>query len=103
MQLVPDIADDIRLYGRIWSIADRVVAGVEWRNVLECMYAIDMGIMEATNDTGEVVGHYRYYIYCATLYAPGVGPIMSRERNFFPGVESEWGCRVNEWTNVIAR
>lgn len=103
MQLLPDLTDDIWLYGRIWSIADRVVAGVEWRNVLECMYAIDMGIMEATNDAGEVVGHFRDYIYCTTLYAPGVGPIMSRERFYFPGVESEWGCTIDEWNNVIAR
>ncbi|MDO9695462.1 MAG: hypothetical protein Q7W56_12090 [Candidatus Latescibacteria bacterium] len=103
MQLVPDLIDDIWLYGQVWSIADRTVAGVEWRNVLECMYAIDMGIQEATNDEGEVVGHYRSYIYCATFFAPGFGPIMSRERSYFPGVEPEWECRIYEWSNVIAR
>ncbi|MBK6898638.1 MAG: hypothetical protein IPH09_04995 [bacterium] len=103
MQLVPELADDIWLYGRVWSIADRVVAGVERQNVLECMYAVDLGVATATNDEGELIGEYRAYIYCSTLYAPGFGPIASQERWVFPDIDESTQGHINTWNNVIAR
>ena len=80
LQLVPDLADDIWLYGRIWSIGDRTVGGEAGSNVLECMYVIDMGIQEATDEQGGVLGEYRSYMYYSVLFAPEYGPIMSTER-----------------------
>jgi hypothetical protein len=83
MQLIPDIVDDIWLYGQIWAIGDRAIDGVTWPNVLECMYAIDMGVVEFIDESGDIVGEFRQYIYGSTLYAPGFGPIASQERQIF--------------------
>jgi len=103
MQLVPELMDDIWLYGQVWSIADRVVAGIAWQNVLECMYAIDLGVAVATDENGEPIGEYRSFIYGATLYAPGTGPIASRERWVFPDIDGSTSGYINDWNNVIAR
>lgn len=100
IQLIPDLVDDIVLYGQIWAIGDRVIGGVTWPNVLECMYVIDMGLMESTDENGEVIGEFRPYICCTTLYAPGFGPIASRERQVLgtdeilgePGGVMEYEC-----------
>ena len=81
LQIVPDLADDIWLYGRIWSIGDRSVNGVTWHNVVECMYAFDFGVQEAVDEDGNIVDYFHSYIYGTTLFVPEVGPIACDERH----------------------
>lgn len=105
LQLVPELADDIWLYGRIWSIGDRTVGGEAWSNVLECMYVIDMGIQEATDEQGGLLGEYRSYMYYTVLFAPEYGPIMSTERQVLapdPFLQ-EGGAVIREFRCDIVR
>ncbi len=81
LQLVPEILDDAWLYGRVWSVGDRVVEGVAWDNVVECMYAVDLGVQAVMNEDGESVGSVRVYFYGTTLFVPEVGPIACDERH----------------------
>jgi hypothetical protein len=81
IQLVPELIDNAWLYGRIWAVGDRVVEGVAWSNVVECMYAIDLGVQTSTDENGEVIGSYRTYYYGATLFVPEFGPIACDERH----------------------
>lgn len=105
LQLVPELADDIWLYGQIWGVGDKTVDGVTWSNVLECMYAVDMGVQAATDDQGNLLGEYRSYLYFATLYAPGYGPIMSVERQVLAAgsVLQDWESIVREFRCTIER
>ena len=105
LQLLPGFVDDIWLYGRIWEIGDRTVDGVEWSNVLECMYALDLGVQVVTDDQGEPIGEFRSYIYFTTLYAPGFGPIMSVERHVLAGDSAlqDWESVIREYRCTIER
>ena len=51
MQLVPMLADDIWLFGEIWSRGTFTAGGIQYENCVECMYAVDMGVLEATDKT----------------------------------------------------
>lgn len=81
MLLVPMLAQDIWLYGRIWSVRDRVLGGRRWENVVECMYVVDLGTQTAMDDNGNVLGYSRGYWYGVVLYVPNVGPIACDERH----------------------
>lgn len=80
LQLIPDLADDVWLHGRVWSIEDRSLGGALYRNALECMYLVDLGVQTLTDEGGNPIGTSHAYIYGATTFAPGVGPVASRER-----------------------
>lgn len=81
MLLVPMLAEDIWLYGRIWSVRDRVLGGRRWENVVECMYVVDLGTQAVTDDNGNLLGYSRGYWYGTVLYVPTVGPIACDERH----------------------
>lgn len=89
MQLVPMLADDIWLYGRIWSVQDRTIGGKLVENVLECMYLIDMGEAAVTDEGGNVIGTYYPYFYGVTFFGPEIGPLAGIER------------RINEPVGVL--
>ncbi len=106
LQLLPDLTDDIWLYGQIWSIGDRFVGGVAWPNVLECMYAIDLGLVQLTDEGGGTIGEFRPCLYGSTLFAPEFGPIAGRERRVV-GVDEflgePGGVTVTDYASVIAQ
>jgi hypothetical protein len=77
-QLVPLLASDIYLHGRILNPRTvRTPAGV-FRRATICLYLVDYGI------SGGSGGYYRWYSYGAVAYADGVGPVASRERLMSP-------------------
>jgi hypothetical protein len=80
LQLVPDLTDDVWLYGEIWSVGDREVGGVQYANVVECMYLVDMGIANVTDAYGNPEGEFRSYMYGVTLFVPELGPVACQER-----------------------
>jgi len=82
IQLLPSISDDLFLYGSIWSIGDLVKDGISYRNVLECMYAIDLGMVNIVDEEGNLIGEFHSYMYGSIHYAPGFGPIKSLERRY---------------------
>jgi len=104
LQLVPELADDIWLRGRIWAVGDRTVGGESWSNVLECLSVIDLGVQVATDEQGDPVGEVRSYIFYTTLYAPGFGPIMSVERQVLaPDGILQDGGGIHEYRCIVAR
>ncbi len=80
MQLMPMITNDIWLYGRIWSRGGFTVGGRTFKNVVECMYVLDLGIQTLTDEQGNPLGNVRSYTYGTTHFAPEVGPVMGLER-----------------------
>lgn len=70
-----DILPDWWLSGRIWSVGDREIGGQRYREVVECMYRLDLG--DAEYDGGTV----RNVVYGVVFYAPQVGPVAWHERS----------------------
>ncbi|MBE0565997.1 MAG: hypothetical protein IH621_08580 [Krumholzibacteria bacterium] len=95
LRLVPMLADDIWLHGRIWSRGDRSVGGRTYRNVVECMYLVDLGEQWGTDEDGDPTGPYRAYFTALTWYAPGVGPISGRERHLLARDDSVQGPQAS--------
>ncbi len=96
--LNPTMAN-IWLYGQIWSRGDLTIGGVRFRNVVECMYLVDMGEAVATDENGNVTGTVHNYVYGTTHFAPGVGPIRGRERGRSAGDSSlqDTGPTINDY------
>lgn len=84
LQLVPALADDIWLHGRIWSVKDAVLDGVRYENLVECMYVLDMGVQAATNEDGSIQLSARSFMYGIIWYCPGVGPVGAKEAHVIP-------------------
>ncbi len=93
LQLVPALADDIWLHGRIWSVGERSVGGRTFENVLECMYLMDFGEQEITNEDGDILGTFFPYNYGTTFYAPDWGPVSAIERHVASPPEIQEGPR----------
>ena len=70
-----DLLPDWWLSGRIWSVGDREIGGQRYRDVVECMYRLDLG--DAEYDGGTV----RNVLYGVVFYAPGTGPVAWHERS----------------------
>jgi hypothetical protein len=81
LQLIPYIKDDIWLYGRVWSVRDREIGGRMVENVLECMYVLDMGEAQLTDENGNVIGTVYPYSYGVTMFAPEAGPVAAVQRD----------------------
>lgn len=79
MQLVPDLADDVWLHGRIWSVGDLTIGGRTHEKCVECFYAIDLGVVEATDEGGQVIGRWRPLILGVVHYAPTLGPVACEQ------------------------
>ena len=80
LQLIPNLASDIFLYGQIFKQGSFTTGGLEFYNCVECMYVIDMGFMDVTDVQGNLLGQVHTWCYGLIVYAPGVGPIFSIER-----------------------
>lgn len=91
MQLVPGLADDIWLYGKVWSVGDFMVDDVTMPNAQECMYVIDMGIQEQVDEHGNPLAIGRAYSYGRTVFVPEVGPVYCQERRVLVGDEQMGG------------
>ena len=62
------------LKGRVWSVADRTIGGVDYRDVVECVYVYDLGEADAGGAT------VRNHLAGRVWYAPGVGPVAWQEQ-----------------------
>ncbi len=79
-QLVPSLAGDVWLYGRVWRSLDCTVGGRTYRNCREVLYGLDMGVQVATDEQGQTAGAVRSYGAATIVYAPEVGPVLCHER-----------------------
>lgn len=81
LQLVPALADDIWLHGRIWSVGAYSQDGHTWPNAVEVMYRVDLGLNEEVDENGDPLGYSRPLMYGVTVFVPEVGPVASLERH----------------------
>lgn len=85
MQLVPELADDIFLYGQVWRTFTATVGGTAYRQSAEVFYVVDLGIVDLTDENGNAISNGRSYVYGVVHYVPGVGPVFDHERSVFAG------------------
>jgi hypothetical protein len=90
-QLVPSLASNIFLRGRILNRQTIVTPAGTYRNAVVCLYSVDYGISTATDDQGNVVGYFRVYSYGTIAYVDGVGPVSSYERRMVGVGDSSLG------------
>ena len=90
-QLVPGLADDIWLYGRVWNVGEFSVGNTVYSNAVECLYAIDLGFQQAMDAYGDIITEGYSYMYGRTVFVPEVGPVYCQERRVFPPDTQERG------------
>lgn len=84
LQLVPELADDVYLHGRIGDRRDIAVETGVYRGCIECLYVVDYGVVNLTSESGGSLGYCRPLSVGIIVYAPGVGPVYSHERHLLP-------------------
>jgi hypothetical protein len=80
IRLVPQLADDLWLYGRIWSVGDFTSGGATYANAVECMYVMDLGIQISVDEQGDIISTHHAYCYGRTVFVPEIGPVYCQER-----------------------
>jgi hypothetical protein len=96
LQLVPDLADSVWLHGTVAAWEDVSVPAGAFAGCLRVDYLIDYGEAICTTEAGEETGGFRSQTRGSVYYAPGVGPVQTREE-FVPYVELLWGSCALEW------
>ncbi len=92
-QLIPELADDIYLYGTVQAVDATVVTeNATYTNAVKVDYFIDYGISSWTDENGNLVGTAHAERWGHVHYVPEVGPVELLEE-FMPFV---WADCVNE-------
>lgn len=86
IQLVPDLADDVWLYGTNAAWEDVEVPAGSFAGCLRVDYRIDYGEGVCTDETGTETGRFRSETRGWVHYAPDVGPLDCHEE-FVPITE----------------
>jgi hypothetical protein len=79
-QLVPALADDIFLHGRILPRQSVDTPAGVFDDVVVCLYLVDYGLGQSTDDSGGSLGYFHPLSYGKVAYARDVGPVASYER-----------------------
>lgn len=80
MQLLPSLTDDVFLHARILPRQNLVTPAGVFRDAVVCLYLVDYGIGEVTDDRGILIGYLQHLSYGTVAYVAGVGPVHSYER-----------------------
>jgi len=91
-QLVPELADDIFLYGLVTGWNQTVSTPAGEFQALVVSYVIDFGESTVTDEQGEVIAVTHGVITGHVAYVPDVGPVQLREE-FTPYVWADCGDR----------
>jgi hypothetical protein len=94
-QLVPDLADDVWLYGTLAAWEDIDVPAGHFAGCLRVDYRIDYGASICTDETGSELGGFSSETRGFVHFAPEVGPVNHGEE-FIPFKEFLWG-ECPEW------
>ena len=84
MQLVPTVAADVFLHGRILPRRTVETPAGTFRSVVECVYLIDAGVYAVTDEFGGLLGYAGFFSYGTVAYSPDTGPVASYERAAVP-------------------
>jgi hypothetical protein len=79
-QLVPALASDVFLHGRILSRRRVVTPAGVFENAVVCAYLIDYGTTALTDPSGNPTGYTRFFDYGSVSYADQTGPVACYER-----------------------
>jgi hypothetical protein len=90
IQLVPDLADDVWLYGTVARWENVAVPAGTYTRCLRVEYLIDFGESVCTDENGNELGGFRSETRGFIDYAPEVGPVNHYEE-WIPFVEFLWG------------
>jgi len=91
LQLIPDLASDVFLHGRIAAIEDATVPAGTFANCLRVEYTVDYGLSACTDANGNVIGTSRAETVGFIHFAPGQGPVESYEQ-CIPYAEETGSC-----------
>jgi hypothetical protein len=83
LQLIPDIADSVFLYGTVVGTSDISTPGASFSGSLRVRYVVDYGWGDITDENGVRLGRARARTRGDMFYAPEVGPVLARE-TFIP-------------------
>jgi len=94
LQLIPGLADDVYLHGRVQGAVTIENAAGKYEDALEVAYEVDYGVSTVSDADGNIVGFVRLFDVARVVYAAGVGPVESEERVFYAvgkqGVMGPW-------------
>jgi len=97
LQLIPELADDVFLHGRVQgTVAVETEAGT-YEDALEVVYQIDYGVSQVADIDGNVVGYVRTFDLARVIYAAGVGPVGSEERVLYAVTQ---GMPMGPWATL---
>lgn len=82
LQLIPDLADDVFLYGTVTG-ADVSVQGLDGNLFEHCWrveYTIDMGETSQTDELGNPLGTFRWETTGFVAFGADIGPVLMEEQ-----------------------
>ncbi len=79
LQLIPDLASNIFLHGKIAAIESATVPAGTFDDCMRVEYVVDYGTSECVDNAGVVIGTSRSETRGYIHYAPLVGPVESNE------------------------
>jgi hypothetical protein len=81
----------VYLHGTIAAIEPATVAAGTFTDCVRVDYVIDYGMSQCTDNDGNITGTFRSETRGHVHYAPGVGPVDSKE-DFIPNAELTGAC-----------
>lgn len=78
-RLVPSLASDIWLLGRVHRVVTAAVPGGTVSNAIEVVYVIDYGVLAIASPNGGPTTYARPFDFGRVVYAPGSGPVEVAE------------------------
>lgn len=79
LQLIPDLASDVLLHGTVGAVESASVPAGTYADCVRVDYVVEYGTNQCVDSDGNVTGTSRFETQGWVRYAPGVGPVESRE------------------------
>jgi hypothetical protein len=79
--LVPSLAHDIFLHGRILTPRNVATPAGVYRQATVCLYLVDYGVSAGRDEQGNPTGYFREYSYGTVTCVDRVGPVASYEQD----------------------
>ena len=104
LQLIPDIANDVFLHGRVVDQFTQIdVGGQTFTNVLVMEYRVDFGELTISDESGQLIGTARAETTGRISFGMDVGPLRMFEDHRFTEVSCPNGCPEEELVGVVLR
>jgi hypothetical protein len=104
LQLIPDIADDVFLHGRVFDQFTQIdVGGQTYTNVLVMEYTVDFGEITIVDQGGQLTGSGRAETTGRVSFGMDVGPLRMFEDFAYTQVNCPLGCPEEDLVGVVLR